>query len=117
MPDALFCDCAEMTVEFVDAEYRELVVEGAEVDTDVVIFETRLLVTVAKVLPNELPVWPTAPELTKLDDCDDTKPKDVEVDSGAPLSPVALCVVDPPVVVYCVDNTLEMVVILLRLVW
>jgi len=82
-----------------------------------VVWETELLVVVVEVLSNGLIVWSTPPELTKLDDCAETKIEDIEdVESGVPLNSVAFCVVDPPVVVYCIDDTLETVVKLLRLV-
>lgn len=117
VPNALFCDCTRLTVEFGDAEYRELVVEDAESDIAVVICEAKLLVPVAEVLPNELPVWPTPPEL-KLDDCDGTKLEGTEyVETAALLIPVVLWVVEPPVVVLdCNIDTLETIVELLRLV-
>jgi len=87
------------------------------VSDELITCETKLLAPVAEVLPDEVPFWPSPPELTKLLDCDDTKLEAIEdVESGAPLIPVMLCVIDLPVVLYCIDDTLEEVVKLLRLV-
>jgi len=94
----------------------EVVVEGA-VSDELITCEAKLLAPVAEVLPDEVPVWPSPPELTKLLDCDDTKLEAIEdVESGAPLVPVVLCVIDPPVVLYCIVDTLGEVVKLMRLV-